>query len=182
MVRFRPIADIEDSAQTHGGASKPSPLVGVLPMISLLLGTMSLQPPAVRPPPPVRPVMPDHRFLQDYEPHRQILAAEWWCSGYKRPSTARFELRYDSIPDASGRFTRVMDEIRLVKLSVHGKPASAVTVRKIRELMAPLSSIRNLSGRCLLKRGGNTAPILRFDGYRTGAIARQRMELELDSK
>lgn len=150
-------------------------------MFSLLLGVMSLQPPTVRPPPPVPPVTPDHRYLLDYEPHRQVMAAEWWCNGYKHPSTARFELTYGSARDASGRFTEVKYEIRLLKLTVHGKPASAMTVQRIREQTAPLQTIRNLSGRCLMKRGGGTAPILRFDGY-TGVGAALRLELELDRK
>jgi hypothetical protein len=153
-------------------------------VFSLLLGSMSLQLVAVPPPPPVPPVWPDHRFLQDYEPHRQIMGAEWWCSGYKHPSTAKFENRYGSTRDASGRFGEVKYEVRLLNLTVHGKPASAITVRKIRELIAPLSSVRNLSGRCLMKRGGNTAPILRFDGYRggVGVGGPQRIEFELDAK
>ena len=95
-------------------------MVGVWRVFSLLLGSMSLQLAAVPPTRPVPPVWPDHRFLLDYEPHRQVMAAEWWCNGYKYPSIARFENRYYSIRDASGRFGEVKYEIRLLKLTVHG--------------------------------------------------------------
>jgi hypothetical protein len=107
------------------------------------------------------------------------MAADWWCSGYKHPSTVRFELTYGSARDASGRFTEIKYEIRLLKLTVHGKPASAMTVQKIRELTAPLQTIRNLSGRCLRKRDGGTTPILRFDGY-TAVGAALKLDLDLD--
>jgi hypothetical protein len=149
-------------------------------MFSLLLASMSLQASAVPPAPPVPPAL-DHRFAWDYVPHRQIEATQWWCEGNKHPSTARFEVRYDSTRDASGKSTGVKHEVRLLELTVHGKSASALTVRKMRELTGPLESIGNLRGRCLPKPSGKTAPILYFDGYASGLVETQKVKVELDS-
>jgi hypothetical protein len=96
-----------------------------------------------------------------------------------RPSTARFEVRYGSTRDASGKSSGVKHEVRLLELTIHGKSASAPSVRKMRKLTAPFESIGHVRGRCLPKPSGKTAPILYFDGYATG-MESQKVKVELD--
>jgi len=165
-------------------------------MVSLLLLAAIAAQPAVSQP-PARPavktcpdrsiilatekcfVFPDHRYLMTHGAEVEMLTAEWWCRGDRRPSVAQFRIRLQQRRDTAGRSIGGYETVELASLKVKGKQPSASTVRLVRERLVSLNSIGSLSGRCLHRSGGTILSVLTMKGYQEGRREPISIELEL---